>query len=225
MNSNKLNFTFLILFLAIDALSYAMEIEAPRKVKPPKPTIKATVYFNPNQPAFYATEEQIKYLRNKGVAAALPIMRPVSHAIVKDNHRLVINWLHHWTYPIGVYYTEKLKTKPAIKLVKENDQILQLDRAILKGQKLYNCCFPAFLPAELAFNCANGSRISLTIHGFPTEVTFESENDFYAEHQQVLSSFFPDEKTLVKSLIDAKTSPDKSMFKSLMHRELTGSFK
>ncbi|HLJ31131.1 MAG TPA: hypothetical protein VKU36_01720 [Candidatus Babeliales bacterium] len=158
-----------------------------------------------------------------------------------------------------------------------------LDPIILLEYKLHDQqAFPRFLPVELAFNCTNGSHISLTIGGFPTEITFQSKKNFYEEHQKSLSCFFQDassicqkeavpelvdagllqkqevveyfifdhpvmlqeirvpvlttqyihgpkgcsnEKTFVKPLIDAKVSPDKSMFKSLIHRELTGSFK
>ena len=81
MNKMKLTLATLILpILAANFMAMGMEKEQSKNVRP---LIKAIVYLNPEKPAFYATNKQLEFLNEKGIATPiLPIVREVAEVKV-----------------------------------------------------------------------------------------------------------------------------------------------
>lgn len=145
-----------------------------------RPTIKANVYFNPHKPAFYATDEHIKYLNNKGIPTpANPVLREVLKAEVLENDGSITDWTKQPTKAVKNYETALTKKKH-----------LSFGKNIAQGLEIENKTFPRFLPVESSFNCTNGSKISWTIEKFPTETLCSSKSSFHIEQNNCMVAFF-----------------------------------
>lgn len=146
----------------------------------PCPTIQTKVYFHPTKAAFYATDENIKYLNKKGIATPTnPILREVLKAEVTEADGTITDWKQNPTKAIKNYEEAQIK-----------QQNLSFNQALPKNLALQNKTFPRFLPLESSFNCTNGSKINRTIEDFPTQITFESTNNFSKEQDQCSLQFF-----------------------------------
>lgn len=137
------------------------------------PTIHAKVSFNPTKLPFYATDDHIKHLNNKGIKTPIqPIIREISTVEVIETDGTTTNWKNNIPRSIKNYEKQLLK--------QQNPSFGQID----------NKTFPPFLPIELSHNCSNGSKISLIIEHFPVQITFASQNNFSAEQSQCILQFF-----------------------------------
>lgn len=158
-----------------------------------RPTIKTKVYFNPDKPAFYATDEQIQYLNTKGIPTpANPVVREVIKAEVIESDGSVTNWKQQPTKSIKMY-EESLTQEP-----------LTFEQKRQQAKAIQEKTFPKYLPVESSFNCTNGSKMSRTIAQFPTEITFESENVFHEEQNQCMVQFFTNQNLSYQSQQDLR---------------------
>lgn len=172
---NNIFYIFFISILTTPFLINSMELS-------PRPTIKTKVYFNPNKPAFYATNNQIKYLNSKGIPTpANLVLREVLKAEVVEDDGSITNWKQQPTKSVKKYETALLK-----------QQQLSFDKNIAKGLAIKNKTFPGFLPVESSFNCTNSSKMNRTIEQFLTEITFASEGVFHIEQNICMVQFFKD---------------------------------
>jgi hypothetical protein len=167
-----------------------MEINAPREIKP---IIKVTVYLASFMyPASYATKEQIEYLNKKGITPILPIVNQVHKAVVWEGNKKT-NWCKELPHTIVQHFQERLgnelNNNPTFFPKNQNPKLLFTR---LMEQAYNQCTFPNILPSELALNYDNGAQISLTIGGFPAEITLQCKGDFRKEYELTLKSFFAD---------------------------------
>lgn len=147
-----------------------------------RPTIKTTIYFDPTQPARYATNEHITYLNEKGIPTPThPIVRDVVKAEVTESNGKITNWREQPSNAIKKYETTKL-----------NQQHLSFEQRLQKQSAINNKTFPAYLPVELVNFCSNGSTFSLNIDEYHVEITVQSKEKFYLEHTQRMSEFYED---------------------------------
>jgi len=178
MNKMKLTLATLILpILAANFMAMGMEKEQSKNVRP---LIKAIVYLNPEKPAFYATNKQLEFLNEKGIATPiLPIVREVAEVKVSESNGSTTNWLQQPTISIKDYEKEQLKRKT-----------LSFGQQLHNNLNLESKTFPKYLPVELSFNCSNNSKIGLTIDTFPVQVTFASNKNFETEQNNCMEKFY-----------------------------------
>jgi hypothetical protein len=172
LSALSLFFTFSI------SMMYSME-SLQLSEKDPRPTIEAKIWLE-EKAAFYLTKDQIARAQQQGIIAPIvPIGLLVRKVKVIQEDKTIRNWKKFPPDAVISYETAQIQKSP-----------LSLVQRFEKAKAMFGLTFPEWLPAECALHCSNGSKISLTIHGFPVQATFESNDIFHKQYEQSMNEFY-----------------------------------